>query len=166
MAFGSGSSLATDCSTRRRGSPPSLQLPRAGLASLLNQVSSKKPTTHSGRPSARPINRSRRFFSLVLGVGAGYPALSSLPTHPHPLQSGPDGLARDTPFCEPLLETYLGSHLNRPHGAFLSELLGVSVKQLPQSLGPLGIESPVNGVRMLRACLKCLWKLLLVEGVD
>ena len=43
-------------------SPASLQLWRAGLASLLNQVSSKKPTTHSGRPSARPINRSRRLF--------------------------------------------------------------------------------------------------------
>src|SRR5215204_3238590 len=143
-----GSSLATDCSTRRRGSPSSLQLPRAGLASLLNQVSSKKPTTHSGRPINRSLTKLA-FFSLVLGVGAGYPALSSLPAHPHPLQSGPDGLARHPHFCEPLLETHLGSHLKRPQGAFLAELLGVSVKQLPQSLGPLGIESPVNGVRML-----------------
>lgn len=64
MAFGSGSSLATDCSMRRRGSPASLQLWRAGLARRLNQVSSKKPTTHSGRPSARRINRSRRLFFL------------------------------------------------------------------------------------------------------
>jgi hypothetical protein len=67
MAFGSGSSLATDCSMRRRGSPASLQLWRAGLARRLHQVSSRKPTTHSERPSASSINRSRRLFFFGTG---------------------------------------------------------------------------------------------------
>ena len=40
------------------------------------------------------------------------------------------------------------------------------MKQLAQSLGLLGIESPMNGMRMLRARLKRLWKPLLVEGMD
>src|SRR5918995_1676088 len=107
MAFGeSGSSFSTDCSTRRRGGlPASLQLLREGLASRLNQVSSKNPTTHSGRPSARRINQSLAklaFFSCVLGVRRGYPAFGPLPAHPHPLQSGPDGFAADAPLCEPL----------------------------------------------------------------
>src|SRR5918993_5415990 len=90
-----GSSLATDCSMRRSGSPFSLQLLRDGLASRLNQVSSKKPTTHSGRPSARRINRSRRLFSYVLGIRGSDPLLGSLPTYPHPRKRCPDGLSRD-----------------------------------------------------------------------
>src|SRR5215212_385307 len=115
MAFGSGSSFSTDCSTRRRGLPASLQLLREGLASRLNQVSSKNPTTtHSGRPSARRINRSRRLFSCVLGVRRGYPAFGPLPAQPHPLQSGSDGFAADAPLCEPLLETHFGGRLQRP----------------------------------------------------
>src|SRR5215211_7658223 len=90
MALGSGSSLATDCSTRRSGSPASLQLLRDGLASRLNQLSSKKPTTHSGRPSARPINQSRRLFSSVLGIWGSDPPLGSLPTYPHARKRCPD----------------------------------------------------------------------------
>ena len=64
--------MATDCSMRRSGSPTSLQLWRAGLARRLNQLSSKKPTTHSERPSARPINRSLAklaFFLAYSGSG-------------------------------------------------------------------------------------------------
>src|SRR5918998_3675451 len=108
MAFGSGSSLATDCSMRRRGSPASLQLLRAGRASLLNQVSSKKPTTHSGRPSARRINRSRRLFSSVLGIRGSNPPLGSLPTYPHPRQRCPDGLSCDALLGQALFEADLG----------------------------------------------------------
>src|SRR5215211_5225821 len=93
-----GSSLATDCSMRRRGSPASLQLWRAGLARRLHQVSSKKPTTHSERPSARPINRSRRLFSRVFGIGGSDPPLGSLPTYPHSRKRCPDGLSRDALF--------------------------------------------------------------------
>jgi hypothetical protein len=59
MALGSGSSLATDCSTRRTGLPVSLQLLRAGRASRPHQVSSSRPLAQSGRPSARWIKRSR-----------------------------------------------------------------------------------------------------------
>src|SRR5215208_4448136 len=55
MAFGSGSSLATDCSTRRRGSPALLKLCKFGWATLLHQHSSCKPTTQVSR------------FSSVLG---------------------------------------------------------------------------------------------------
>jgi hypothetical protein len=41
------------------------------------------------------------------------------------------------------------------------------MKQLAQSsLGLLGIESPVNGMRMLRARLKRFREPLLVEGMD
>src|ERR671914_145122 len=109
MAFGSGSSLATDCSMRRTGgSPASLQLWRAGLASRLNQLSSKKPTTHSGGPSARRINRSRRLFSSVLGIGGSNPPLGSLPTYPHPRQRCPDGLSCDALLGQALFEADLG----------------------------------------------------------
>jgi hypothetical protein len=79
--LGWGSSLASDCSMRRRGSPASLQLLRAALASRLNQVSSKKPTTHSGRPSDRRINRSRRLFSCILRIWGSDPPLGPLPAH-------------------------------------------------------------------------------------
>src|ERR687890_2801743 len=111
MAFGSGSSLATDCSRRCRGSPASLQLWRAGLASRLNQLSSKKPTTHSGGPSARPINRSLAklaFFSSVLGIRGSNPPLGSLPTYPHPRQRCPDGLSCDALLAQALFEADLG----------------------------------------------------------
>ena len=40
------------------------------------------------------------------------------------------------------------------------------MKHLAQCLGSLGIESPVNGVRMLRAWPKCFRESLLVEGMD
>jgi hypothetical protein len=40
------------------------------------------------------------------------------------------------------------------------------VKHLAQSLSLLRIESPVNGMRMLRAWPKCFREPLLVEGMD
>ena len=66
---------------RRSGFPSSLQLLRVGKATLLHQHSSKKPTAHSGRCSARRISCSRRLFSLVQRVGGGDPALRPLPPH-------------------------------------------------------------------------------------
>src|SRR5215213_3705238 len=166
MAFGSGSPLATDCSMRRRGSPASLQLPRAGRASLLNQVSSRKPATHSGRPSARPINRTRRLFSCILRIWVGYPALSPLPAHSQARQSSPDGLACYPLLGEALLKAHLGGHRKRPKAAIFAELARDLEKQLPQSLSLLRIEGPVNGVRMLRTWPKCFREPLLVEGMD
>jgi len=65
MALGSGSSLATDCSTNRKGFPASAQLLRAGCATLLHQVSSSKAVAHSGLSFVRRISRSGRLFSLV-----------------------------------------------------------------------------------------------------
>src|SRR5947209_2294698 len=52
MAFGSGLSLATNCSTKRKGSPTSLKLCSAGWATLLHQHSSSKPKTQSSLSSA------------------------------------------------------------------------------------------------------------------
>src|ERR687890_12738 len=135
MALGSGSSLATDCSMRRRGSPSSAQLWRAGLASRLNQVSSKKPTTQSGRPAslARPINRSRRLFSFVLGIWGSDPPLGSLPTHPHPRQRCPDGLSCDALLGQAFLEAHLGGEIHRPQTRVFTELPGILVQKLAQA---------------------------------
>src|SRR5215203_2309823 len=69
MAFGSGSSLATDRWMRRGGLPSSAQALSVGRATWLHQHSSKKPTAHSGSAPATSISRSRRFFSFVQGVG-------------------------------------------------------------------------------------------------
>src|SRR5215217_4824057 len=167
MAFGSGSSLATDCWRRRRGSPFSLQLLRAGRASRLHQVSSQKPTTQPRRPSARRINRTlAAFFSLVLWVGAGYPAFGSLPAHSQPREGGPDGLATDLPLGEPFFEADLGSHLQSPKATVFAELARVLVKHLPQSLSLLRIVSPLNSMRLLRTWLKRFREPLVVEGMD
>ena len=62
MALGSGSSLATDCWTRRIGLPCLAQLLKVGRASRLHQHSSSKPMAHSQLVSATAINRSRRLF--------------------------------------------------------------------------------------------------------
>src|SRR5215213_753270 len=166
MAFGSGSSLATDCSTKRRDLPVSLQLLRAGRASRLHQVSSRKPTTQPRRPSARRINRLRRLFSLVLRIGAGYPAFSPLPAHPQPRQGSPNGLARDPFLREALLEAHLGGEIQRPQTRVFAELPGSLVQHLPQGLSLLGIEGPMDSVRMLGAWLKRFRESLLVEGMD
>src|ERR687897_3762023 len=116
MAFGSGSSLATDFWRRRRGFPCSLQLFKVGKASRLHQHSSKKPTAQvSGLAWATSISRSLAklaFFSFIQGVGRGDPAFG-----PHPPDSqkarerSPNGLPRDRPFNEPLLKGNLCRHL-------------------------------------------------------
>src|ERR671912_178146 len=67
MAFGSGSSFSTDCSTRRSGSPASPKLCKFGCLTLLHQHSSSKPTTQSTLSSARCISRSRRLFFFRRG---------------------------------------------------------------------------------------------------
>src|SRR5215208_1107071 len=138
MAFGSGSSFSTDCSMRRRGSPASLQLPRAGLASRLHQLSSKKPTTPSERPSDRRINRSRRLFPLVLRIWGSDPPLGPLPAHSQARQSSPDGLASYLLLREALFEAHLGGEIQRPQTRVFAELPGFVVQKLPQSLGLFG----------------------------
>src|SRR5215216_8188843 len=72
MAFGSGSSFATDRWMRRGGLPSSAQASSVGRATWLHQHSSKKPTAHSGSAPATSISRalaSLAFFSFVQGIG-------------------------------------------------------------------------------------------------
>src|SRR5215211_37638 len=138
MAFGSGSSLASDRWMRRRGLPSSAQLFNVGNASLLHQHSSQKPTAHvSGLAFATLINRSLAklaFFSFVEGVGGGDPPLGSHPSHSQKAsQSGPDGLPGDSPLGESLFESGLGRHLQGPKARFpypnsLGERWSISLK--------------------------------------
>src|SRR5215210_3052235 len=70
MAFGSGSSLATDRWMRRRGSPSAPQALKVGNATLLHQHSSKKLTAQvSGSAPATSISRSRLLFRSYKGSG-------------------------------------------------------------------------------------------------
>src|SRR5215218_4996800 len=112
MAFGSGSSLATDFWRRRSGSPSALQALRVGRATRLHQHSSSKPTAHSGFAPAISISRSRLLFSLVQGVGGSDPPLGPHPPHRKKArQGGPDGLPRDALCRKTLLEGDIGGHL-------------------------------------------------------
>src|SRR5215213_2875523 len=109
MAFGSGSSFATDCSTRRKGSPAWPKLRKFGCLTLLHQHSSSKPTTQSGLSSARCISwslASLAFFSFVQGIRRGNPVLGPLPANPHACQGGSDGLPADALLCESLLKAH------------------------------------------------------------
>src|SRR3954468_18227641 len=125
MAFGSGSSLATDRCSRRRGFPFSLKLCKEGKASGLHHTSSSKPTVQPSFCPAKAISRSRRLFSCILGVGTANPSFSTLPAHPHPRQSGPDGFSADPLRAEPFFEAHLKAAISKVH-----KLLG-----LPKSLG-------------------------------
>src|SRR5215213_3105263 len=124
MAFGSGSFLATDRWRRRRGFPSSLQVFKVGNASRLHQHSSSKPTAQvSGLASATSISRSRRLFSFVQGIGGGDPPFRSEPPHPEKARKRrPDGLSRDPPFGESLLEGGLCGHLQGPKARLAPEL--------------------------------------------
>src|SRR5215211_7825126 len=141
MALGSGSSLGIDCWTRRSGFPSSLQLLRVGKATLLHQHSSKKPTAHSGRGSARRISRSRRLFSLVQRVGGSDPALRPLPLHSEKARERrPDGLAGDPPLRYSFLEGNLGGYRERPEARLPAKLSRRTMQQSPQSLGAFLVE--------------------------
>src|SRR5918993_3087780 len=166
MAFGSGSSFATDCSTRRKGSPAWPKLHKFGCLTLLHQHSSSKPTTQSGLSSARRISRSRRLFSFVQGIRRCDPMLGPLPAHPHTRQGGPDGLPAHWLLGEPLLEAYLCGHRQRPQAARLAELPGAPMKHLAQSLSPLLVEGSMNGMRAVGTPSQRLLEALLVEDVD
>src|SRR5215204_3718962 len=114
MAFGSGSSLVTDCWIMPGGSPSSEKALKVGSATRLHQHSSKKPMAHRGSASATSISRSLAklaFFSFVEGVGGGDPPLGPLPLHSEKArQSGSHGLRGDPLLCEPFLEGNLGCH--------------------------------------------------------
>src|SRR5918998_3770878 len=133
MAFGSGSSLATDRWKRRLGLPSSAQALMAGSATRLHQHSSSKPTAHSGFAPATSISRSRLLFSFVQGVRGGDP-----PLRPHPpnrkqaRKRCPDSLPADAQIGEAPLEGHLGGHLQSPQAALVSELSRAEVEHLPQ----------------------------------
>src|SRR5215203_2861624 len=60
----------------------------------------------------QPIASEASLFSFVEGVGGGDPPLGPLPSDSEKTrQGGPDGLPRDPPLCEPLLESDLRGHL-------------------------------------------------------
>src|SRR5215208_6641601 len=141
MAFGSGSSLATDRWRRRKGFPSSAQLLKVGKATLLHQHSSSKPVAHSGSAAATSISRSRLLFSFVEGIGRAYPSLGPLPPHSQKAcERRPDGLTRDPPLRKSLLEAHLCRHLQCPEARIVSELPRRAVEHLPQSLGALLLE--------------------------
>src|SRR5215207_5574000 len=105
-------------------------------------------------------------FSFVQGIRRGNPVLGPLPANPHARQGGSDGLPRYPLLCESLLKAHLRCHGKRPQAAWLAELPGAPVKHLAQSLGPLLIEGPMNGVRAVRTPSQRLLETLLVEDVD
>src|SRR5215210_9530451 len=161
MAFGSGSSFSTDCSTRRSGSPASPKLCKFGCLTLLHQHSSSKPSTQSTLSSARCISQSLAklaFFSFVEGVGRGNPVLGSLPADPHPRKRRSDSLPANALLCESLLKTHLRGHLHRPQAAWLAELPGVPVKHLAQSLGPLLVEDRLTVCGRLEPLRSASWR--------
>src|SRR5215212_7079168 len=108
MAFGSGSSFATDRWMRRGGLPSSAQAFSVGSAKRLHQHSSQKPTAHSGSAPATSISRSLAklaFFSFVQGVGGGYPPLRPHPANPDQARKRrPHRRPRDALFGEFLFE--------------------------------------------------------------
>src|SRR5215207_2389044 len=167
MAFGSGSSLATDFWRRRNGSPCSLQLFKVGRASRLHQHSSKKPTAHSEElASATLISRSRLLFSFVEGVGGGDPPLG-----PHPpnrkeaRKRRPDGLPGDALSRQPLLEGDPRGHLQSPKARGAPELPRRAVEHPPQGLGALLVEGGMHSLRARRARAEGV-EAPLVEGAD
>src|SRR5215218_3921327 len=169
MAFGSGSSLATDCWMRRIGFPSSEKLLKVGKATLLHQHSSSKPVAHSGSAAAPSLSRSLAklaFFSFVQGIGRAYPSLGPLPPHSEKAcERRPDRLTRDPPLGESLLEAHLCRHLQCPEATVVGELPRRAVEHLPQSLGAVLVESVSRSFGTRRAGYQSI-KASLVEVVD
>src|SRR5215208_5513530 len=144
MAFGSGSSFATDRWMRRGGLPSSAQAFSVGSAKRLHQHSSQKPTAHSGSAPATSISRSLAklaFFSFVQGVCRGDPPLRPHPPHTKEAQQGgPDGLPGDTLRGESLLEGDIGDHLQSPKARLAPEHPRRAVEHLPECPGSLPVE--------------------------
>src|SRR5215207_579233 len=155
MAFGSGSSFATDRWMRRGGLPSSAQAFSVGSAKRLHQHSSQKPTAHSGSAPATSISRSLAklaFFSFVQGVCRGDPPLRPHPPHTKEAQQGgPDGLPGDTLRGESLLEGDIGDHLQSPKARLAPELPRRAVEHLPECLGALLVEGGVYPIWARRA---------------
>jgi hypothetical protein len=74
--------------------------------------------------------------------------------------------AREPPFGYSLLEAHLRSHLQGPQAAVLAEAPRVLMKHLPESLGALGVEGRVDGMRPGGAPAQRRLKSTLVEEMD
>src|SRR5215217_4273389 len=166
MAFGSGSSLATDCWIMRGGSPSSEKALKVGSATRLHQHSSKKPMAHRGSASAVSISRSRRLFSFVQGIRRGDPAFGPLPAYAQKTREGSaDSLPRDPLFGEAILEGGLGGHLQSPQATLIPEFPRQAVEHPPQPLGRVRVEGGVHALWSRGASDERI-QALLVEGAD
>src|SRR5215203_1098902 len=166
MAFGSGSSLATDCWIMRGGSPSSEKALKVGSATRLHQHSSKKPMAHRGSASAVSISRSRRLFSFVQGIRRGDPAFGPLPAYAQKTREGSaDSLPRDPLFGEAILEGGLGGHLQSPQATLIPEFPRRAVEHPPQPLGRVRVEGGVHALWSRGASDERI-QALLVEGAD
>src|SRR5215208_4281106 len=167
MAFGSGSSLATDCwiscdgarSPRRRRSkwaaPP-------GSTSI--RPKSRWPT--EGRRRLSPSVGRAAFFSFVQGIWGGDPPLGPLPAYAQKTrEGGADGLPRDPLFGETLLEGGLCCHLQSPQATLIPELPRRAVQHSPQPLGRVRVEGGVHALWSRGASDERI-QALLVEGAD
>src|SRR5918993_5118797 len=149
MAFGSGSSFATDRWTRRKGSPSSLQALSVGSAKRLHQHSSSKPTAQVlGFSAATSISRSRLLFSFVQGVRGGYPPLGAHPANPQQARKRrPDRLSGDALFGEPVLVSRFGGHPQGPQARLVSELPRGAVEHPSELLSALFVEGVAGSPR-------------------
>src|SRR5215208_2865611 len=133
MAFGSGSSLATDRWMRRGGLSFSAQAFKVGNATLLHQHSSEKPTATRDRLGRLPSVGRAFFFSFVQRIGGSDPALRPHPAHRKQARERcPDRLPRDSTLGQSLLEGDIGGHIQSPKARLLPELPRGAVEHLPQ----------------------------------
>src|SRR5215210_8192807 len=158
MAFGSGLSLVSERCSKRKGSPSSPQACNEERASRLHHVSSSKPSTHPGLRSDRPISRSRRLFSSILGVGAGDPPLGPQPAHPLPLQGRPDGLRAHPLLGYALLEARLCGQCQRPKTGGLAQLPRAPVKHLAQAFCAPLLEGDPDLLGLEDRLCKACWR--------
>ena len=147
--MGSWSSRSAACAARRSRSPGAAQACRTGWARRENQTSSAKPKAQPGRPRARAISRSRRRFLRVGRIGAGQPALGSLPAHPQPEQRPPDGLERQHGLAQPFRVRHLRQQRECPGAPGVAEGARRPVQDRPQPL-KLGLAQHRRGARRPR----------------
>src|SRR5918993_1391427 len=169
MAFGSGSSLATDCWIMRGGSPSSQKALKVGSATRLHQHSSKKPMAHRGSASAVSISRSLAklaFFRSYKGSGEVIQRLARCQRMPRRRERVARMVSpRDPLFGETLLEGGLGGHLQGPQATLIPELPRRAVEHPPQPLGRARVEGGVHALWSRGASDERI-QALLVEGAD
>src|SRR5215207_1964537 len=120
MAFGSGSSLATDCWIMRGGSSPRRRRSKWAAPPGSTSIRPKSRWPTEGRRRLSPSVGRAAFFSFVQGVWGGDPPLGPLPAYAQKTrEGGADGLPRDPLFGETLLEGGLCCHLQSPQARLI-----------------------------------------------